>query len=207
MSSYLDLGQSNSMQGVLTTAPLNAAFYPEFGSHPSAGGDVASNYPCTFHQYSWLKSTSPEFWWNTPGVEFSSIKAKPPERRRKRTAYTRKQLVELEKEFHFNHFLTRERRLQLATSLNLSERQIKIWFQNRRMKWKKRGSTSVDTTEVAQSPEDQRKSASTDSILSSSTEGENIEEDVTDCIKESPKSYNPVFPEQEDYSSDKLIHM
>ncbi|CAH1171112.1 unnamed protein product [Phaedon cochleariae] len=57
--------------------------------------------------------------------------------RRARTAFTYEQLVALENKFKTTRYLSVCERLNLAISLSLTETQVKIWFQNRRTKWKK----------------------------------------------------------------------
>merc|ERR1719278_107498 len=57
--------------------------------------------------------------------------------RRARTAFTYEQLVSLENKFKTTRYLSVCERLNLALTLNLTETQVKIWFQNRRTKWKK----------------------------------------------------------------------
>ncbi|XP_076334280.1 uncharacterized protein LOC143238172 [Tachypleus tridentatus] len=73
----------------------------------------------------------------------------PGKPRRPRSTFSKLQLQELEKQFMVKHYLSRATRYQLAEELMLTETQIKIWFQNRRMKWRKtRASESVSDKEA-----------------------------------------------------------
>ncbi|XP_063680943.1 brain-specific homeobox protein homolog [Bolinopsis microptera] len=58
-------------------------------------------------------------------------------RRKARTVFSDMQLEGLERKFRNQKYLSVPERLDIATGLGLSETQVKTWFQNRRMKWKK----------------------------------------------------------------------
>lgn len=62
---------------------------------------------------------------------------KPGVDRKPRQAYSAKQLEKLEAEFKHDKYLSVNKRMELSKVLNLTEIQIKTWFQNRRTKWKK----------------------------------------------------------------------
>lgn len=58
-------------------------------------------------------------------------------KKRVRTIYTPEQLERLEKEFERTQYMVGHDRLSLAAELNLSEVQVKVWYQNKRIKFRK----------------------------------------------------------------------
>ena len=62
---------------------------------------------------------------------------KPKKCRRSRTVFTDLQLMGLEKRFESQKYLSTPDRVEVAETLGLTQLQVKTWYQNRRMKWKK----------------------------------------------------------------------
>lgn len=70
-------------------------------------------------------------------------KSKDSSKKRTRTAFTNHQIKVLETEFKSSRYLTISRRNELAKLLELSDNQIKIWFQNRRTKLKRQVAADI----------------------------------------------------------------
>lgn len=65
-------------------------------------------------------------------------RASPRPAKRSRAAFTHSQVLELERKFSHQKYLSAPERAHLAQNLQLTETQVKIWFQNRRYKTKRR---------------------------------------------------------------------
>ncbi|XP_007952973.1 homeobox protein Nkx-3.2 [Orycteropus afer afer] len=73
------------------------------------------------------------------GAEEEEEPAAPkPRKKRSRAAFSHAQVFELERRFNHQRYLSGPERADLAASLKLTETQVKIWFQNRRYKTKRR---------------------------------------------------------------------
>jgi homeobox protein CDX len=77
----------------------------------------------------------------------SKLSGKTRTRDKYRVVYSEHQRVELEKEFHYSKYITIRRKSELANNLGLSERQVKIWFQNRRAKERKQNKKKIEMTQ------------------------------------------------------------
>ena len=59
------------------------------------------------------------------------------QRKGKRQQFATYQTLELERQFQLHRYLTRNRKMELSRSIALTERQVEVWFQNRRAKRKR----------------------------------------------------------------------
>ena len=70
-------------------------------------------------------------------------------KKKTRTVFSRNQVFQLETTFDAKRYLSSTERSNLATSLRLTETQVKIWFQNRRNKWKRQLAADMETASIA----------------------------------------------------------
>ncbi|KAM9324059.1 homeobox protein CDX-4 [Gastrophryne carolinensis] len=119
--------------------------------HSAEGNHSVAHSPSGQSQnsYDWMRKT----------VQSTST-GKTRTKEKYRVVYTDHQRLELEKEFHYSRYITIRRKSELAASLSLSERQVKIWFQNRRAKERKLFKKKMNQFEGAGSLQSDSSSAS-----------------------------------------------
>uniref|UniRef100_A0A452HCW4 Homeobox domain-containing protein n=1 Tax=Gopherus agassizii TaxID=38772 RepID=A0A452HCW4_9SAUR len=96
----------------------------------------------------------------------------PYKTKRVRTVFKPEQLERLEQEFLKQQYMVGTERVDLAATLHLTETQVKVWFQNRRIKWRKQ-SLEQKKAKLAQFGE-------TQPLPTDSMDLENNEEDTVD---------------------------
>nr|XP_039266430.1 homeotic protein Sex combs reduced-like isoform X1 [Styela clava] len=114
-----------------------------------------------------------------------------------RTSFTKEQVQHLEEDFLRNNYLTRLRRYELSMKLNLTERQIKVWFQNRRMKWKRQSVGGQHPSQSHLSPDKMSPTSNPRSVESLASDDTTMCQYQQQPLMEKPDFSNGYYMQQE----------
>uniref|UniRef100_M3Y874 Homeobox domain-containing protein n=1 Tax=Mustela putorius furo TaxID=9669 RepID=M3Y874_MUSPF len=102
--------------------------------------------------------------WGTPDwAPTEELQDTERPQKRVRTMFNLKQLEELENVFTKQHNLVGKKRAQLAAQLNLTENQVRVWFQNRRVKYQKQQRLKLPVVSAMAASQDEPSSSSDNS--------------------------------------------
>uniref|UniRef100_A0A8C3NSR5 NK6 homeobox 1 n=1 Tax=Cyanoderma ruficeps TaxID=181631 RepID=A0A8C3NSR5_9PASS len=146
--------------------PPPPALYFSPGAAAAAAAVAAGRYPKPLAE---LPGRTPIFW---PGVmqsppwrdarlacaphQGSILLDKDGKRKHTRPTFSGQQIFALEKTFEQTKYLAGPERARLAYSLGMTESQVKVWFQNRRTKWRKKHAAEMATAKKKQDSETER---------------------------------------------------
>uniref|UniRef100_A0A493TH05 NK6 homeobox 1 n=1 Tax=Anas platyrhynchos platyrhynchos TaxID=8840 RepID=A0A493TH05_ANAPP len=125
----------------------------------AAAAVAAGRYPKPLAE---LPGRTPIFW---PGVYRTPTPTPTPgsilldkdgKRKHTRPTFSGQQIFALEKTFEQTKYLAGPERARLAYSLGMTESQVKVWFQNRRTKWRKKHAAEMATAKKKQDSETER---------------------------------------------------
>lgn len=118
---------------------------------------------------------------HSKGVKRLKVKSgrEKVKKKKARTTFTGRQIFELEKQFKEKKYLTASERSDMAALLNVTETQVKIWFQNRRTKWKKQEKiceTTAENEKDSQSEHSDNKDNTSDNVFDNDDKSSDFEE-------------------------------
>nr|AUN27659.1 NK6 [Novocrania anomala] len=136
-------GMGVAQPGGLSMAHLNAGMYYPQGRLSKPLADLPGRTP--IYWPGMLQGPT----WRSPGQNNMAMD-KDGKRKHTRPTFSGQQIFALEKTFEQTKYLAGPERARLAYALGMSESQVKVWFQNRRTKWRKKHAAEMATAKKRQ---------------------------------------------------------